>query len=81
MNKAADALSRVPHEIELSNISVPSIIDLVIVQKEVEEDPELVKVQQEIEADPLLHTKFSNKQGKLLYKERFVRSHKSSLIP
>lgn len=60
-----------PHEIELSNISIPSIIDLVIVHKEVEEDPELVKVQQEIEADPLSHTKFSSKQGKLLYKERY----------
>lgn len=53
LNKAADALSRVPYEAELLSISVLMVIDLEYVQKEVENDPELRKIEEETEVDPL----------------------------
>lgn len=58
LNKAADALSRIPHEVELSTISIPAILDLEVI---LEKDPELVKIQKELEQDPLSHPKFSSK--------------------
>lgn len=81
LNKAADALSRIPHEAELSLISAPTIIDVELIQEEVGQDPELVKIRAELELDPNSHPKFSIAQGKLLYKDRMVLSSKSSLIP
>lgn len=41
LNEAADALSRMPPTSELMALAVPSLIDLEVVQKEVEQDPEL----------------------------------------
>lgn len=81
LNKVADTLSRVPHEVELASISIPSIIDLDLVQREVDKDTEFIKIRQDLEQDPLSHPKFSVEQGKLLYKDKVMLSGKSSLIP
>lgn len=53
LNKAANALSRVTYIEELRALSVPSVIDLSIVQEEVQRDPELVKIRQELIEDPI----------------------------
>lgn len=81
LNKVADALSRIPHEVELVTISVPATIDLDLIQREVDQDVELQKIMEELLLDPLMHPKYSLEQGRLLYKNRMVLSRKSALIP
>ena len=43
-NKVADALSRIPVEAQLNVISVPSLLDLEAVEKEVQEDEKLKNI-------------------------------------
>lgn len=81
LNKAAGALSRVPHEVVLASISVPTIIDLEVIQREVEEDSKLIKIRRNLEQDPMSYPKFTLDQGRLFYKGRVVVSGNSSLIP
>lgn len=81
LNKAADALSRIPHEVELSVITVPSMVDLDIIQKEVDQDVELQKVIEELLLDPRMHPKYMVEKGRLYYENRVVLSSKSTLIP
>lgn len=63
LNKAAYALSRMPPIIELSNITVPSIIDVSLVHKEIEGDSELQMIVKELEMEPDSHAKFHLHQG------------------
>lgn len=43
-NKAADALSRISHTIELCNLTAPALVDIEVIKKEVEEDEKLSKM-------------------------------------
>lgn len=52
-------LSRMPHEVELSNIFFRAIINVEVIKKEVEQDVELKKIIEEIQLDPLMHSKLS----------------------
>lgn len=79
-NKAADALSRRPDTKEMMIITTPTLIDVVIVQKEVHED-ELQAVVQKLLTDPSSVKKYSLEQGKLLYKGWLVLSSKSTFVP
>lgn len=78
-NKVADALSRQGPLGELSNSSPPTIIDIEVIQRVVENDPKLQNINELVD-DPLSHPKFSVHQGQLLYKGRLVLSPSSTLI-
>ncbi|TYK21513.1 Transposon Ty3-G Gag-Pol polyprotein [Cucumis melo var. makuwa] len=80
-NKAADALSRMDHSLELKAISTAGIIDMEVVTKEVEKDEELQLITQQLQTNPALEGKYSLSNGKLMYKGRVVLSKSSSLIP
>ncbi|KAL0545247.1 hypothetical protein IC582_020397 [Cucumis melo] len=80
-NKAADALSRMEHPLELNTMSTSGIVDMEIVTKEVEKDEELQLIAQQLQADPPPEGKYSLLNGKLLYKGRVVLSKSPSLIP
>ena len=47
-NRAADALSRIPAEVELKGLSVPVTMDLEIIKKEVHQDPKFQKLMAEL---------------------------------
>ena len=72
-NKAVDALSRIPIEVHLNVITVPSLLDTEVVEREVQEDVKL-------KADPDCIPRYAVRQGKLFYKGRLVLPKKSSLI-
>lgn len=74
LNKVADALSRIPHDVELANLIVPHIIGVDEIQKEVLTDSWLKKIVEEMENDPSAQPKYLLHQGKLL-------SEKSVVIP
>ncbi|KAA0036455.1 Ty3/gypsy retrotransposon protein [Cucumis melo var. makuwa] len=81
-NKATDALSRKPPDIQLSVISGPYLVDLKIKKDEVEKDEKLQKITTALCADGgLQNSKFSLRNGFLHYKNRLVLSKTSSLIP
>ncbi|KAL4016975.1 hypothetical protein IC575_024646 [Cucumis melo] len=81
-NKATDALSRKPRDIQLNAISAPYLVDLQVIKEEVEKDEKLKKVianlREEGEAQA---SKFTLKYSHLHYKNRLVISKTSSLIP
>ncbi|KAL0540119.1 hypothetical protein IC582_024349 [Cucumis melo] len=81
-NKATDALSRKPRDIQLNAISAPYLVDLRVIKEEVEKDEKLKKVianlREEGEAQA---SKFTLKYSHLHYKNRLVISKTSSLIP
>ncbi|TYK18776.1 Retrovirus-related Pol polyprotein from transposon 297 family [Cucumis melo var. makuwa] len=76
-NKAADALSRMDHSIELKAMSTAGIVGMEIVTKEVEKDEELQLITQQLQTDPALEGKYSLSNGKLMYKGRVVLSKSS----
>ena len=81
-NKAADALSRKPPDIQFCGITAPVLVDLKIIREEVEKDEQLWKVVAELSNErELKDGKFSLKNGLLHYKNRLVLSKSSSLIP
>ncbi|KAA0047330.1 Transposon Ty3-G Gag-Pol polyprotein [Cucumis melo var. makuwa] len=81
-NKAADALSRKPPDIQLSVISAPYLVDLKIIKEEVGRDEKLQKVITTLcEDGGAQDSKYSLKNGFLHYKNRLVISKTSSLIP
>ncbi|KAA0042199.1 Transposon Tf2-6 polyprotein [Cucumis melo var. makuwa] len=47
-NKAADALSRMPAEVELKGLSVPVTVDLELIENEVHQDPKFQKLMAEL---------------------------------
>lgn len=79
-NKAADALSRVPPDVEFRSITVPNILDVETVKGEVQKDADLMKIIKKLEEDPDSVPKFTLHQGTLLYKNRLVLSKNSELL-
>ncbi|KAL4012033.1 hypothetical protein IC575_029106 [Cucumis melo] len=80
-NKAADALSRIPSEAQLNVIAVPSILDVTVVEKEVQEDDKLKDIFEQLLKDLDSVPRYSIKQGRLFYKGRLVLPKTSSLLP
>lgn len=52
-NRAADALSRVPAVVHLNYISAPTLLDLIIIKEEVENDTRLREIISELERDEM----------------------------
>ncbi|TYK03080.1 ty3-gypsy retrotransposon protein [Cucumis melo var. makuwa] len=80
-NKAADALSRIPIEAQLNVIAVPSILDVKVVEKEIQEDAKLKAIFEKVLTDLDSSPRYSVRQGQLFYKGRLVLSKTSSLLP
>lgn len=80
-NRAADALSRVPAVVHLNYISTPTLLDLIIIKEEVENDTRLREIISELERDENAVPYFSLQQGILKYKGRLVISKTSTLLP
>ncbi|KAL0533232.1 hypothetical protein IC582_030448 [Cucumis melo] len=81
-NRAADALSRKPEEVQLFGLSIPIAVDLEIVKKEVFQDPKYERIIRQIEQGEELEVNdYSLKKGLLMYKNRLVILKQSSLIP
>ncbi|KAA0039535.1 ty3-gypsy retrotransposon protein [Cucumis melo var. makuwa] len=62
-NKAADALSRIPIEAQLNVIVVPSILDVKVVEKKVQEDDKLKEIFEKVLTDPDSSPCYSVRQG------------------
>lgn len=67
-NKVADVPSRNPVETQLNVISVPSLLDLEIVEKEVQEDEKLKNIFDRLVQDLECVPRYSIQQGKLFFK-------------
>ncbi|KAA0054256.1 putative retroelement pol polyprotein [Cucumis melo var. makuwa] len=80
-NKVADALSRILIEAQLNVISVPSILDIAVIEKEVQEDAKLKAIFDQLVVDPECIPRYTVRQGRLFYKGRLVIPKTSSLIP
>lgn len=76
----ADGLSRVLPAVHLATLTVPAILDVDIVSREVARDPKLMKIIQQLQDDPDSVSMFEWIQGKLLYKKMLVLTKDSSLI-
>lgn len=48
-NKAADALSRMPPTVHLCSLTAPTLVDILVVKEEVEEDEKLSKIMVELQ--------------------------------
>lgn len=81
LNKAADALSRIPDQSELHSITVPTLVDVNLVQAEVQADPKLKSLIVQLERDPEEVPPYAMHQNQLFYKNRLVLSKRSVLIP
>jgi len=79
-NKAADALSRIPIETQLNIITVHSILDVAVVEKEVQADDKLKDIFEKLLVDPGCVPRYSVRQGRLFYKGRLVLEKTSSLL-
>ncbi|KAL4010950.1 hypothetical protein IC575_027992 [Cucumis melo] len=81
-NRAADALSRKPDEVQLFGLSVPITVDFDVIKKEVFQDPKYEKIIRQIEqSEELNESNYSLQKGLLMYKNRLVILKQSSLIP
>ncbi|KAA0039091.1 Transposon Ty3-G Gag-Pol polyprotein [Cucumis melo var. makuwa] len=81
-NRATDALSRKPDEVQLFGLSVPVTIDLEVIKKEVSQDPKYEKIVEQIkQIEEPTESKYSLQNGLLMYKNRLVILKHSSLIP
>ncbi|KAA0052306.1 ty3-gypsy retrotransposon protein [Cucumis melo var. makuwa] len=80
-NKVANALSRISFKAELNVITVPSLLDIKVVEKEVQEDKKLKAMLDRIVANPDCIPHYMVRQGKQFYRGRLVLSKTSSLIP
>lgn len=80
-NKAADALSRLPPVAHLAHLVVPTLLDIDVITREVQSDPNLSIVINRLQNDPYDTSRFSLQRGILKYKGRLVISKTSSLIP
>lgn len=79
-NKAANALSRIKHLPSLMALSLPAVVQLEQLSREVETDEKLRKIVVELKADPSTWLNYSVKEGQLLYKGRLVLPVGSTLI-
>ena len=78
-NRVADALSRIPSQAALSSLSVPRVLQLEDLPKEISMDPKLSLIQQALsQSQP---AGYSLIQGRLFYKNRLVLPSSSTLIP
>ncbi|XP_010541181.1 PREDICTED: uncharacterized protein LOC104814705 [Tarenaya hassleriana] len=86
-NKAADGLSRMPHNTILEPtcmglaITIPRNIQLVEVEKEIGEDSDLKEIVSKLKEGETKVGKYHLLQGMLRYKNRLVVSKHSSFIP
>ncbi|KAA0047602.1 ty3-gypsy retrotransposon protein [Cucumis melo var. makuwa] len=80
-NKAADALSHISIEDQLHVISIPSILDIAVVEKEVQEDAKLRAIFEKLLVDPDCIFRYTVRQGRLFVKGKLVLPRTSSLIP
>ncbi|KAL0552088.1 hypothetical protein IC582_011184 [Cucumis melo] len=80
-NKAADALSHISIEDQLHVISIPSILDIAVVEKEVQEDAKLRAIFEKLLVDPDCILRYTVRQGRLFVKGKLVLPRTSSLIP
>ncbi|KAA0059477.1 hypothetical protein IC582_002782 [Cucumis melo] len=81
-NRAADALSRKPNEVQLFGLSVPITVDLDVIKKEVFHDPKYEKIIRQIKQnEESTENNYSLQNGLLMYKNRLVILKQSSLIP
>ncbi|TYK10338.1 Retrovirus-related Pol polyprotein from transposon 297 family [Cucumis melo var. makuwa] len=80
-NKAANALSRIPIEAQLNIITVPSILDVAVVEKKVQADDKLKDIFEKLLVDPGSVLRYLVRQGPLFYKGRLVLLKTSSLLP
>ena len=80
-NKAVDALSHIPISTELAPLLIPSRLDTLLVNSQVEVDPHLAKIWQGLLADPNAYPRYSLDHGLLLYKGCLVLPKVSPLIP
>jgi len=69
-NRAADALSRINHSAGLFAITVPKVIQLEQLAKEVEADGDLQKLIQAIQRDPSAKPDYQWANNQLLFKGR-----------
>ncbi|KAA0057628.1 transposon Tf2-1 polyprotein isoform X1 [Cucumis melo var. makuwa] len=79
-NRAADALSRIPTEVELKGLSVPVAVDLELIKKEVHQDPKFQKLMAELrELEDWQGSKFLLQNDVLKYKDRTYKRVSSDL--
>ncbi|KAA0034862.1 Transposon Tf2-9 polyprotein [Cucumis melo var. makuwa] len=70
-NRAANALSRMPAEVELKGLSVLVTVDLELIKKEVHQDPKFQKLMVELrELEDRQGSKYSHQNDVLKYKDR-----------
>lgn len=81
MNKEADALSRVFPQVECNMMTVPSLLNVDVIPKEVQQDTELQEIVRWLKEDGSQSHPYSIKQGMLFNKNVLVLSNTSSLIP
>lgn len=72
MNGAADALSRIDHEVELKEISMPVWVEWDEIKKAVARDPRLLSIIKVLSAPGGSYGNYSLHNGLLLYKDRVV---------
>ncbi|KAL0539950.1 hypothetical protein IC582_024172 [Cucumis melo] len=80
-NKAANALSRIPPTVHLSQQTAPALLDVAIIREEVEKDPSLQEIIKLMEEQKLEIPYYTMQQGVLKFKGRLVFSKSSSLLP
>ena len=71
-NKATDALSHMPVEVSLANISIPQVIAMEALQQQVRDDKSLRNIILDLERKHDSHSRYKLVQDRLLYKGRLV---------
>ena len=79
--KAVDALSRLPSQSNLLSLSVPQVLQLQEVEKQVAMDPSLSKIKTALAQGQPSMPGYSLKQGRLYYRNKLVLLEKSDPIP
>ncbi|TYK29889.1 transposon Tf2-1 polyprotein isoform X1 [Cucumis melo var. makuwa] len=81
-NRAADALSRKPAEIQLFGLSMSMTVDVEIVKEEVTTDPKFQKIMAKLkESVDQQGSQYSLQNNMLKFKDRLVLTKNSTLIP
>lgn len=81
LNKAADALSRIPEHAKLNTITVPTLVDTTLIQAEVQADSKHKPILAQLDQDPDSVPKYAMEQNQLFYENQLVLSATSVLIP
>ncbi|KAA0038739.1 Retrotransposable element Tf2 [Cucumis melo var. makuwa] len=61
-NKAADALSQIPHTVHLNQLTAPALLDVAVIREEVEKDPTLHEIIKLIEEHKLEIPRYTMQQ-------------------